>query len=169
MSATIEECGSHLGAVEIIHRPETHPNGIILVGILAQGNREACALDLQRHIDESLSIALDIIEALEVVACESEEGCMSSCIIFHLLIEHIAPKSQLALAGNVIDIAINLVLVDTLGEQLTDYEEYLRTCGVECKSTCVGHHSAIARHCKMMSKPFESSQLPYESEDEFAC
>ena len=169
MPSAIEECGSHLGAVEIVHRPETYPYQVVAIGILTQGNRESGALYLQRHVDESLGVALDIIESLEVGSCEREEGCMTCGILLQLLIQYISPKSDFALARHIIYIAINLVLVNTFCEQLTNDKEYLGASGVERESPCVGHHSAIARHCKMMSKPLESSQLPYDAEDEFAC
>ena len=67
-----------------------------------------------------------------------------------------------------IDVAIDLVLVDVLGEQLADDEEYLRTGTIEGEATRIGHHAAIDRNGKGFAKFGKTTQLPHHAEHQLA-
>ena len=97
MSAAIEEAGCHLVAGEVIDRAERHPHEVLLLRILAQGDAELEALDLLGDVDQTLGVALDEMEALEVVAAQGEIGRMALCIINQLLVEHVAHQTDTVL------------------------------------------------------------------------
>ena len=143
MSAAIEETGCHLVAGEVIDRAERHPHQVLLLRILAQGYAELEALDLLGDVDQTLGVALDEMEALEVVAAQGEIGRMTGCVVHQLLVHDIAHEADAVFGVVVIDVAVDLILVDMLGEQLSDDEEDVGVGGVEGEATGIGHHAAI--------------------------
>ena len=76
------------------------------------------ALHLQRHVDQSLGIALREVEALEVFARQGEIAGMTAAINHQLPQQHVACETQSVLREVVIDVAVDLVLVDMLRQQL---------------------------------------------------
>ena len=67
-----------------------------------------------------------------------------------------------------IDVAVDLVLVDALGEQLADDEKDLRTAGVVGETARIGHHAAIDGNGELLGEGGEGPHLPNEAEHEFA-
>ena len=94
---------------------------------------------------------------------------MVFCEYVQFGIHHVAHQSQSPETVVVEHVAVYLVFVDSLCEQLADDEEYLRTVGVVCETSRVGHHSAVYRHCHILVHLLESAKLPYQSEHQFAC
>ena len=85
-----------------------------------------------------------------------------------LLVHHIAHQADAILRVVVEHVAIDAVLVDTLGEQLADDEVDFRTRTVVGKATCIGHHTAIHRHSKRLVEHIEIAHLPSDTEHQFA-
>ena len=67
-----------------------------------------------------------------------------------------------------VDIAIDAVFVDALGEQQGNDKEYFRTRGSEGKAACIGHHAAIDGNGKVLVLFLELSELPNDTEDNLA-
>ena len=88
--------------------------------------------------------------------------------IDQLLVHDIAHKADAVVRIVVIDVAIDLVLVDVLGEQLADDEEYLRTGAIEGEATRIGHHAAIDGNGKGFAKFGKTTQLPHHAEHQLA-
>ena len=67
-----------------------------------------------------------------------------------------------------VDVAIDLILVDMLGKQLADDEEYLRTTAVEGETARIGHHTTIDGDGESTSQLLEATQLPNDTEHQLA-
>ena len=67
----------------------------------------------------------------------------------------------------VIYVAINLILIYLLGEQLADDEEDVGMVGVIGKATRIGHHTTVDRTGKVLTQLLEIAQLPYYAEHQF--
>ena len=74
MTAAIEILLCHLVARKIIHRAQTEHNLIGVLRIFAQRDGQTHALYLQGHVDQSLGIALDKLEAALLLLGDGEEG-----------------------------------------------------------------------------------------------
>ena len=75
-------------------------------------------LDLQGHVDQSFGIALDKVESLQVTTPQGVVGGMTLAVDHQALQQDITRQSQAILGKVVVDVAIDAVLVDTLGKQL---------------------------------------------------
>ena len=128
MSSTVEELLGHEVAGKVIYRPQTYPGQVVVFGVLAYGDAQFHALDLQRHVHQSFSIALDIVEAFQVFTFQYKVRGMLVGHGDELLVQHVAHESHALFAVVVVNVAVNLVFVDILAEQLADDEEYLRAC-----------------------------------------
>ena len=118
MTSTIEEPFGYEVAGEIVDRAQRHPYKVGLLRILAQGDRELKPFDLLGNIDQPLGITLDEVEALLLFARNGIVGGMILRQIDQLLVHDIAHEADAVVGIVVIDVAIDLVLVDMLGEQL---------------------------------------------------
>ena len=65
-------------------------------------------------------------------------------------------------------VAIDLILIDSLGQQLADDIIDVRIRRIISKSTGIGHHTAINAGCPGLIQLRETTQLPYQSEHQFA-
>ena len=88
----------------------------IISQLLTQGDAELQALDLQGHIDQSFCVALDKTETAQVITFQRIVSRMTLVVDHQTVAQHMTYKPQTVLAVVVIDIAINLVLVNALGE-----------------------------------------------------
>ena len=71
MSASIEETSCHFIARKVIDTSEAKPYSIGFLAVFAQRDGESVPLHLQWHIDKSLSIAFDVIEAFLLFLCNN--------------------------------------------------------------------------------------------------
>ena len=93
---------------------------------------------------------------------------MFQLIHLEFLVEDIAHHAQPALAVVVIDIAVDFILVNLLGEQFChDIEEFGATA-IEGKGSRIGHDAAIDGHGKMLAHALKASQFPHHAEHQFA-
>ena len=150
MAATIEEALSHVFYGEIVHRAEAHPDATINTIILTQRDTAFHTFDLQWDIDKSLRIATYKVEILHIFTCQRIIACMKILEDVELLRHEVTTKTD-GPSGIVVEhIAVDLVLVDALSEQLTDDEEYLRTCRGESEASCVCHHATVVANSKLL-------------------
>ena len=168
MTASVEEAGCHLVAGKIVDGTERYKYEVVAFGVLAERYGKAHVLDLQRHVDETLAVALGVLETLKVVARECEIGGVEVVNNVHLLVENITLKTQAMFAENVIDVTIYSVLVDALGEELADDEENLRRIAGKGEASSVGHHATIDRNGKLAVELREKSKLPDKTEHHLA-
>ena len=71
--------------------------------------------------------------------------------IDQLLVHHIAHQADAVLTVVMIDIAVDLILVDVLREQLADDGEDHRTAGVVGEPTRIRHHATIDGGRKLLA------------------
>ena len=168
MASTIEETSCHLIAGELVDRAQRHPNGLITLGIFTQRDAELQALDLQGHIDQSFGIALDEVELVQVVAIQRVVSSMALSVDHQTIAQYMAHEAQTVLAVVMVDVAVDLILVDVLGEQLADDEEDIWVVGIEGEASRIGHHATIDGNGIVLTQTIEESQLPNNTEHEFA-
>ena len=108
------------------------------------------------------------MEAAKVIAGEGEIAGVATGIDDQPLVQHIAHQPQAVLGEGVVDVAVNLVLVDALGEQLRDNEEDVGVAAVVGEAARVGHHAAVDGHGEVLAQLLEASQLPGKSENQLA-
>ena len=168
MAATIKELLGHKVAREVINRTETNPYQIRLIGIFAQRNRQFEPFYLLWYVYQAFGIAFNIIKALQLIAGERIECSIILGHIHKFLVHHIAHQADTILGIVVENIAIDAILVDMFGEQLTDDEVDFRARAVEGKTTCIGHHTTIHRHGKCLAELIKIAHLPSNSEHQFA-
>ena len=151
MSPAVEELFCHLIGGEVVNRPETDPDEVFLISVLTQGDGELQTLDLLRDVHQSLGIALDEMEALLLFTGECVVGGMILWQIYQFLVHHIAHQADAVLTVVMIDIAVDLILVDVLREQLADDGEDHRTAGVVGEPARIGHHATIDGGGKLLA------------------
>ena len=134
-----------------------NPDEVLLISILTQGDGEFQSFDLLRDVHQSLSIALDEMEALLFLTSEGVVGCMVLGQINQFLVHHIAHQTDAALTVVMIDIAVDTILVDVLCEQLTDDGKDLWTAGVIGEAPRICHHTTIDGYCKLLTYLGEAS------------
>ena len=86
----------------------------------------------------------------------------------HLLVEHISHESHSPLAVVVEHVAVYLVLVEALCQQLAYDEENLGARRVEREAAGVCHHAAVNLHCLFLRHLLEAAHLPYHPEQHLA-
>ena len=74
-----------------------------------------------------------------------------------LVAQHIAHEAQPVLAVVVIDVAVDLVLVDALGQQLADDEVDVWLRRVIGEAARIGHHATIHGTCEVLALLLEES------------
>ena len=72
VAAAVEELFRHLVAGKIVYAAQANAHHVAL-RVLAQGNAEAHALYLQRHVHQSLGVAPNEVEARHFAAREGED------------------------------------------------------------------------------------------------
>ena len=117
MSTAIEELLGHLIAGEVIDGTQTDPDEVVFLRVLTKRNREAQSLDLLRDVHQTLSIPLDKPEPFQFFPCQRIVGGIVLAKIDQLLIHHVAHQSQTVFTVVVIDVAVDFVFVDVLGEE----------------------------------------------------
>ena len=121
-----------------------------------------------RDVDKPLGIAFDKVETLLFFLGDGVERGMILRQIDQLLIHDEAHKTKAVLGIVVVNIAIDTILVNALGEQLGDDEKDLRTCGGEDKASCISHHAAVDGDGEMLALIVKLAKLPHDAEDYFA-
>ena len=67
-----------------------------------------------------------------------------------------------------VDVAVYLVLVDALGEQLRDDVVDVTVGGVIGEAARIGHHTTVNGNGEMLAQFIEESHLPHHAEHQFA-
>ena len=86
--------------------------------ILTQRNAEFQTLDLQRHVDQALRIALDEMVVAKVFTSQREIGSVTFLVYHQLVAQHMTYQTEAMFGVIVIDVTVNLVLVNVLGQQV---------------------------------------------------
>ena len=168
MPATMEELLCHLVTGEVVDRAKAHQYQIVALSIYTQGNGQLVPLDAKRIVDKTFEVALDEMKTLHVSACHTVIRGMQPVYDTEALIHGIATEAYGREATIVEDIAIDLVFIYALGEQLTDYEIDGGISGVVGEAASVGHHSAIHTCSPLAIHLFETTQLPDDAEHQLA-
>ena len=92
---------------------------------------------------------------------------MPSLVHYHAVAEHVAYHAQPVHGVVVIDVAVYLVLVDTLRQQLADDEEDVRVAGVKRESARIRHHATIDGPREVLTQLVEEPHLPHHAEHQF--
>ena len=167
MAAAVEKFAGHLVAGEVVHGAQAHTYDI-LFRVFAQGDAEAHSFHLKGHIDQSLRVAAYVLQVFEFLASEGEDAGSVVLVEFQLFVEHVANDAQSALLARPIDVAINLVLVDTLAQEHADEEVDFGVVGVVGKASRVGHHACVERGGCFCWHIIEGAERINESEHHFA-
>ena len=125
-------------------------------------------MKMHYRLDKPLGIAFDKVETLLFFLGDGVERGMILRQIDQLLIHDEAHKTKAVLGIVVVNIAIDTILVNALGEQLGDDEIYLWACGSKGEATGISHHATIDRDSKMLALTIEQTKLPHDAEDYFA-
>ena len=78
MASAIEESFCYAIAIIVVDASQTHPDGILSLSILSQGDGQAHVLDTQWFVDQSLGISLYEVKTLHLFFGESIITCMAS-------------------------------------------------------------------------------------------
>ena len=167
VAAAVEELCRHLVTGKLVDGAQRDPDAGFL-GILAQRDGELQSADLLGDVDQSLGIALDEVEPLLLLTGDGVERGVELGQIDQLLVHHIAHQADTVFRVVVIDVAVDAILVDVLGEQFANDEVDLRTGAVVEESARVGHHAAVDGNGKAFVETVEASQLPDDAEHELA-
>lgn len=162
----IEELGGYLIAWEIIHRTKAHQDAVRNLRILAQRDGELQALDAQWFVDKPFQVTLGKMVTLHLLACHTVIAGMQVLEHMEFSIHQMTTESNGIRTVIVEYLAIYLVLVDALGQQLAYYDEYRRVVGVIGKPTGIGHHATIDAGSPFLVELLKATQLPYDSEDQ---
>ena len=133
----------------MVYGAEADPYGVVLLRIFPHGDGESDALDAQRFIDQSLSIALDEVETLHLLSGDGEIGGMRLRYDIEFLAHHMSSHTNAPLAEIVVYVAVDLVFVEAFGEQKADDIVDIGVGAVECERASIGHHAAVDGRGKM--------------------
>ena len=168
MTTAIEEAGSNLVARELVDRAQRDPDEVGLLRVFTKRDAQLKTLYLLRDVDKPLGIALNEVEASLFLTRQRIVGGMVFREVDQLLVHDIAHEADAVVGVVMIDVAVDLVLVDTLGEQFSDDEEDLRTGTVVGEAARVCHHTTVDGDGKGLTHVREGSQLPDDAEHQLA-
>ena len=108
------------------------------------------------------------MELLHVLARNGEKSGFVLVEETQTLCQYIREEAQTVFRPRVIHIAVDLILVNSFGEQVGDDDKNLRIVRRIGKTTRVGHHPTIDARRGIARKFIESPELENEFEHQFA-
>ena len=108
------------------------------------------------------------MEVLHILPCYAEVRGIKLVQHIELLAHQIASEADGPRAIIVVDIAIYLVFIEPLSEQMPNNDVYFWTSGVVCEASRVGHHATIHCNSSLPTEHFETSELPNDAKHDFA-
>ena len=126
------------------------------------------SLDGKRYIHQSFQIALDEIIFLQFLTGNGIITGMKRLDDLQLLVHQMTTEADSRHTGIIEYVAIDLILVDALGQELADDVIDVRTRRIISKSTGIGHHAAVNAGSPGLVQLREAAQLPYQPEHQLA-
>ena len=108
------------------------------------------------------------MELLHVLARDGEKAGFVLVKEAQTLCQYIREEAQTVFRPRIVDIAVDLVLVNSFGEQVRDDDKYLRIVRRIGKTTRVGHHTAIDARRGIARKLIECPELKNQFEHQLA-
>ena len=94
VTSAIEEASRHFVAWEIVHTAQGELDEAGVLGVLADENREAHALDLQGHVDDALRVAVLDAKHAALLIGEGHDRGIHAGDGLHLHVEHVADEAH---------------------------------------------------------------------------
>ena len=167
MSASIEEFFRQFVGGKIVDTAHRHAD-FVHFRVFTQTNAQAHAFHFQWFVDQSLGIAANIVELLHVLARDGEKPGFVLVEETQTLSQYIREEAQTVFRPRIIDISVDLILVNSFGEQVGDDDKNLRIVRRIGKTTRVGHHTTIDARRGIARKFIESPKLENEFEHQLA-
>ena len=101
------------------------------------------AKHLQGDVHDAFCVAVLDFEAAALFVGEGDDGGIPVVQDFHVDVEQVALQPQSAFGSGPEDVAVYLVLIDSVGKEATDVLVDDGAIGVEGEGSCVAHHGAI--------------------------
>lgn len=168
VASAIEEAGRHLVAWEVVDATQGELDKARVLGVLADEGREAHALYLKGHIDNTLGVAVLHSQPAAFLIGEGHEGGVHSRQYRHLDIQEVAHKAHAVGGGGPEDIAVDAVLVDTTRKEVADAFVDDATGGGIGEGSGVGHHTGIEACCLVLGKGLHLAHLPKQVTENLA-
>ena len=142
MTSAVEEIFGHTVAWEIVYGTERYPDDVAL-SVLTQRNGKFLPTYAQRHIHDSFSIALQILETLELLPGNIEYRRMSVGEDLKLVEEYMPHKPVAKFCIVVVELAINQILIDAHTHKFAYDDIDVWVVRIVCKTARVGTHARI--------------------------
>ena len=94
VTAAVEETGRHLVAGEIVNTAQRELDKAGMLGVLADEDGKAHALDLQGHVDNALGVAVLDAQHAALLVGEGHYRGIHAGNGFHLHVEHVADEAH---------------------------------------------------------------------------
>ena len=124
---------------------------------------------LQRHIDHTLHIALQILEATEFVGCQAIDRCMIIGQNLKFFVQHIAHEPETFCSKIIVYATHYAILVNALTEQFGDDIEHIGIIAVVRKTARISVHAGIDILSSSLREHTHLIQCHHNTEQKFAC